>query len=712
MPSPFFRFSLIGAALCFSLSAMAAAPPMDPNAPKAPDAADDPLPPGAIVRFGTTRPILKNSPGVALLAPKYTNFLAPTMIGGVRRYDLGTGRPLEKRGLVGTGQVVASADGKRAAVACAGIVTVVDVATGDQILAVTPPEGLIIVGIPGISLSADGKVLAYSCRGKDGKGWVVVCGVDKNEQMCQVETVHPAPVHSTLSRDGKTLVTHGPPLPPPAIVTPKNQARPNQPAPVAAADTDVGRTAQVWDVATGDEKFKARVTGMAGMVSAAAFSPSGRIMAISAGDGPVDLFDVTTGERLNTLLGRKMQGAKVAFSPDGKIIASTGPDYRVQRWAIDGKPLGVSDPPPGLFAAQITGMEFMDNERVVTWMTHNQFAFAWEDSGKLLSPVMDHAAGIRSISFVDDGRDLYTSGLETRNYRWDLATGRLLETIDLQPARIPGQPFLRPVVALSADARWAVANQAPTEVFDMANGRDQFVIPAPSAPPSTVTVRWSPDGTKVIVLSRQPNSKRTGACVIWDLVTQHRIAEFDIPPSTGAQTQSAVLSPDSTRLVLATVQNLLGRATLSIAAFDTETGIKLTQVQTSVLSGSLNLAAADDKNVVVASTTGRLWVIDYAAGRVGEDIDELPIRAEAATTAPLVFSPDGKRFAVGVVGDAAESYGVRVYDWPKRKALHTFIGHIGPLTAIQFSKDGKSLATGAQDTSVLLWDLTKLPKPK
>src|SRR4051812_13707866 len=94
------------------LSAAPDEPPADP--------ANDPLPDGATVRYGVTRPILRTSPGVALLPPMYTNFVAPTVVGGVRRYDLGTGRPLQKaantEGMVGPGLVVASGDGKRAVV--------------------------------------------------------------------------------------------------------------------------------------------------------------------------------------------------------------------------------------------------------------------------------------------------------------------------------------------------------------------------------------------------------------------------------------------------------------------------------------------------------------------------------------------------------------------------------------------------------------------
>ena len=46
----------------------------------------------------------------------------------------------------------------------------------------------------------------------------------------------------------------------------------------------------------------------------------------------------------------------------------------------------------------------------------------------------------------------------------------------------------------------------------------------------------------------------------------------------------------------------------------------------------------------------------------------------------------------------------------RRKALQTFIGHAGPVTALRFSSDGQLLASGAQDTSVLVWDLSTLPR--
>ncbi|HEY2911104.1 MAG TPA: hypothetical protein VGI99_12705, partial [Gemmataceae bacterium] len=458
---------------------------------RADDPADDPLPPGAKVRFSVARPILRSNPAVALLPPQYKTFLAPTIAGGIRPYDLGTHRPLVAfNAAVGPGQVIASGDGKRAAVLRPGALTVVEVATRRQILAVKPPAGVLFVGLPGVSLSADGSRLAYGGRAANGKGVAIVWDVDKNELIAELNTIQAAPVFPLLSADGRLLVTHGPPVPPIVIRDPGAPAPPMPKLPVAPVNADLLRTAQVWSVDDADELFQARVTGMGGTVAAAAISTDGSLIALSAGDGPIDLFDVRTAKRTHTLLGRKAQGMKVAISPDGKTIASVAPDHRIQRWTADGKPLDISDPPPGLLNAPVVGLAFADNDRVVAWYTLHQFVVAWEaPTGRLLSPLMDHQAHIQSIAFDEGGKDLLTSGRDGKTMRWDLVTGALNEPIQLRPAQIPGQPLVRPVVVLSANGKLATTWGRPpasTEIFDVLSGANLFAIPAPSAPPAAV----------------------------------------------------------------------------------------------------------------------------------------------------------------------------------------------------------------------------------
>src|SRR4029078_5123240 len=111
-------------------------------------------------------------------------------------------------------------------------------------------------------------------------------------------------------------------------------------------------------------------------------------------------------------------------------------------------------------------------------------------------------------------------------------------------------------------------------------------------------------------------------------------------------------------------------------------------------SGNVTVALTDDTTAIAASTTGRIWSIDYVNGQGGEDFETLVARGETPVYGPIAVSADGKRFATGVVGEPYTTYGVRVHDVATRKSLHTFIGHAGPVTSIHFSPDGQRLASG------------------
>lgn len=311
--------------------------------------------------------------------------------------------------------------------------------------------------------------------------------------------------------------------------------------------------------------------------------------------------------------------------------------------------------------------------------------------------------------FPDDKESL-TSGLDGRVICWDRPTGTINEMIDLRPARLPGQPLIKPVVYLSVDAKRATGVRLPSEVFDLETAGDLFVIPPPSTPPAVSRITVSADGLKAITVSRSADRTRRGSCVVWDLMTTRQLGEFEIPPSR--ITPLAAISPSGNRVVIITVgANPAGGAALPfVTGFDLRTGKKLSDVEDPAFNGSVFLSAADDRAAVLCSTDGRLWSVDFEAGKVNPDIDRLPTRGEPAVHAPVAVSPDGTLIATGVVGNGLEDYGVRVYDLKTGRRTHTFMGHLGPVMALRFTPDGKGVASGAQDTSVIVWDLTK-PQP-
>jgi WD40 repeat protein len=98
----------------------------------------------------------------------------------------------------------------------------------------------------------------------------------------------------------------------------------------------VGGTNTPIEVSRGGKKEEATVLpGHSDDVLTVAFSPDGKFLASGSMDKTVKIWDMATGNLMTTLEGHTSAVRSISVSPDNKTIASAGDDQTVRLWNVE-----------------------------------------------------------------------------------------------------------------------------------------------------------------------------------------------------------------------------------------------------------------------------------------------------------------------------------------------------------------------------------------
>ena len=186
--------------------------------------------------------------------------------------------------------------------------------------------------------------------------------------------------------------------------------------------------------------------GHSGPVHAVAFSPDGRQLASASDDGAVRLWDPATGKSITTLTDHNNWVRGVAFSPDGRQLASVGNDGTVRLWdpATTRNPVNTLTGHGGL----VNGVAFSPDGRQLASVGNDGTVRLWDPAtGQCTAILKGHGDRVQAVAFSPDGHRLASVSSDHTVRLWDPAVSGQPPPA---PAEDTGSLF---TVAFSPDGR-------------------------------------------------------------------------------------------------------------------------------------------------------------------------------------------------------------------------------------------------------------------
>ncbi|MFI0367090.1 WD40 repeat domain-containing serine/threonine protein kinase [Actinomadura sp. 1N219] len=283
------------------------------------------------------------------------------------------------------------------------------------------------------------------------------------------------------------------------------------------------------------------LSGHATPVTTVAFSPDGRTLATGSGDKTVRLWDVRSRSQIGQPLTDGYPIHAVAFSPDGATLATGGLGNKARLWDVPhrsqiGQPLGHK----GKFGS-VDAVAFSPDGRTLATGGSDKTVRLWdvENHSQVGQPsgmsLIRDEARVLAVAFSPDGKTLATAGNDTRVRLWDAGNCRQIG----QPLLHKGRSNAVLAVVFSPDGRTLVTAGSDTRVRLWDVGSRYEVGQLSGHKKRVVSVVFSPDGRRLAT------GGDDGTVRLWDVGSRSEVGQL-----TGHKKRvvSVAFSPDGKSL--------------------------------------------------------------------------------------------------------------------------------------------------------------------
>ncbi len=373
------------------------------------------------------------------------------------------------------------------------------------------------------------------------------------------------------------------------------------------------------------------------------YSPDGTQLAVATSIG-IWLYNAHTGAETALFAGHMDGERSVAFSPDGKTLASGS------MWNFRGGRV---------------------RSTIRLWNVA---------TGELKQTLEGHILDTNAVSFSPDGNTLASGGFGKIRL-WDIVTGEIKHSLE-------GHKYDVYSVAFSPDGNTLASSGDDNKIrlWDTVTGENKRTLKGHTDRVNSVA--FSPDGSTLA------SGSKDGTIRLWNAVTGKRKKTLRRNTRTFAQlwkhvkrtlkghtreVKSVAYSPDG---------STLASGAEMIRLWDANTGeIK----HTHPVSCDAIAYSPDGSTLAIGSEYGTIQLVDAVTGRYKRTLEGHEIGANS-----VAFSPDGDALA-------SASYRVQLWGVITGHDMKTIKGSKGAYS-VAFSPDGRTLAAGSVDNITPLWD--------